>query len=220
MLWPFFPCKMAPFWTIPRAWPGETAFILGGGPSLKGFDGGQLAGRRVITINNSWELCPAADILYFCDGRWWDQHGDRVKQQFRGDRIVTISKTVRDSNVFKLQNAIKERGLTENRSALVHGSNSGYQAINLAYLLGAARIVLLGYDMNIRTVDESSDGTHWHRGHPGQIRDNFNVRIQKVFLPRMKELIQPLAAAGVEVLNATPGSAIDWWPRIDLKEAL
>ena len=55
------------YWSIPPEWTGETAFLLGGGPSLKGFNAECLRGRRVIAINNSWELAPWADVLYFCD---------------------------------------------------------------------------------------------------------------------------------------------------------
>ena len=52
-------------------------------------------------------------------------------------------------------------GLESARDTLAHGNNSGYAAINLAVHLGAARIVLLGYDMG-------NDGkvSHFHEGYP------------------------------------------------------
>lgn len=41
-------------WRVPRAWDGETCFILGGGASLAGFEAARLRGRgRVVALNNA-----------------------------------------------------------------------------------------------------------------------------------------------------------------------
>jgi hypothetical protein len=40
------------------------------------------------------------------------------------------------------------------------------------------------------------------------------------FRPALATLVDPLARARVEVLNATPNSALKCWPRVDLAEAL
>ena len=60
---------MKPFWSVPREWPGETAFIVGGGPSVLGQDLDALRGRRVIVINSSVYAVPGADFLFFDDHR-------------------------------------------------------------------------------------------------------------------------------------------------------
>lgn len=214
------------YWTVPREWPGETIFVLAGGPSLRGFDSSPLAGRRVIAINNSWELKPDCDVLHFCDRRWWDPnglgHGERVKAGFTGRWITTVAALVHDPAVKRLRQSMRESGVSEDPSALVHGGHGGYQAIGLAFLFGAKRIVLLGYDMRSLPLEEAipGDGTHWHHGHSGQRRDHFEHRLRTCFLPSMRRLVEPLARAGVEVLNATPDSALDCWPRVRLEETL
>lgn len=212
-------------WTVPRAWAGETAFILGGGPSLSAVDCNQLRGQRVIAINNSWELTPWATVLYFCDAKWFKRYtpkdpvlasyksnGEAIKVQFRGEYVVTISE-ISDLIVKRLKNSGRS-GLETDAGGLRHGSNSGYQAMNLAVLFGAARIVLLGYDMKV-----DGDRTNWHEGHGAPV-ETVDHRITQTFLPYFKELVEPLRLAGVEVINATHGSALKLWPYRPLEEIL
>jgi len=76
-------------WQVPPMWSGETVAIIAGGPSAVDADLESLRGRcRVITINNSHLLTPWADILWFCDSRWYTWHKDAV-DKFDG-LVVTL----------------------------------------------------------------------------------------------------------------------------------
>lgn len=94
-----------------------------------------------------------------------------------------------------------------------YGGNSGYQAINLAYLWGARAIVLLGLDCKA-----APDGrAHWFGQHAAplnarQLYDNWQVRF--------KPLADDLARLGVPVLNASRTTALDCFPRVALEAAL
>lgn len=56
------------YWSVPRRWQGQTCYILGCGPSLRGFDVFNLFGwGRIIAINDSFRLAPWASVLYECD---------------------------------------------------------------------------------------------------------------------------------------------------------
>ncbi len=213
-------------WSVPREWSNETAFLIGGGPSLLGFDFEALAGRKCIAINNSWEKIPEADILYFCDKAWWEKkppksdhlatvyetNSEAAKAQFRGKYVVSLCDSS-DPFVKRLRNAGRNGKLSDNPSSLAHGSNSGYQALNLAVLLGATRIVLLGIDMKV-------DGarTHWHQGH-GQDAHTIAHRMKTMagYFPR---LLEPLRRAGVEVINCSMDSALTCFPKVPLAEIL
>ena len=107
-----------------------------------------------------------------------------------------------------------QRGLELDPSGLRHGSNSGYQAINLAVNLGAKRIVLLGYDMKV-----NGHRTHWHN-EQRQDASVFAGTIRDTMLPHFHTLIDPLKVLGVEVINATPDSALTCFPMMMLEEAL
>jgi hypothetical protein len=106
-------------------------------------------------------------------------------------------------------------GLEQKSTALRHGSNSGYAAINLAFLFGAEKIILLGYDMKCE-----GEQRHWHARPDGWGAEYFNNVLQHEFLPLFDFLIKPLESAGVTVINATPNSALTCWPRMALEQAL
>jgi uncharacterized Rossmann fold enzyme len=97
------------------------------------------------------------------------------------------------------------------RTRLHSGGNSGHQAINLAYLFGAARIVLLGFDMQQRDPALS----HYFGEHPYHKRPltrNFEAWRRNLAL-----LGADLQAEGVEVLNATRDTALQCFPRVPLE---
>ncbi|MCX5657919.1 MAG: hypothetical protein NTZ48_06855, partial [Candidatus Omnitrophica bacterium] len=53
-----------------KVWEGQRCFIIGGGPSLKGFDFSKLKGELVIAVNRAWESCDCA-ITFFLDEQFW-----------------------------------------------------------------------------------------------------------------------------------------------------
>src|SRR3990172_12311352 len=126
-------------WIVPPIWTGEDAFILAGGPSLGNVDLGPLADRHVIVINDSYRLASWAECLYFADLKWWQRSREDVMENFKGQYIVTVAKL--DEPGVKRLRVTGQIGLDADPSALRHGSNSGYQAIHLAYHFGAKRIV-------------------------------------------------------------------------------
>jgi hypothetical protein len=200
------------YWEIPRLWTGETCFILAGGPSLIGFDPEKIRGYgRIIVVNTSYQIYPDADVLYFADKKWWDLHRIEVKTTFLG-KIITLEHPKLEG-VHSLRED-GQLGLSHRPGYVRHGSNSGYQAINVAYLHGIKLIILLGYDM--RTY---AGRTHWHGGY-GDSAQVYGNRCQKMFLPTFDHLVKPLAEVGVEVVNCTPDSALKCWPLRPLKAVL
>lgn len=205
---------MNAYWTIPQAWIGETCFILARGPSLRGFDATVLReAGRIIVINDSYRLAPWADVLYGCDRSWWRDHIADVDRVFSG---LKLSIGTNEFGVKRLRNSGPKGLETCDRSAIRHGANSGYQAINVGYHFGASRIVLLGYDMHVQ------GGAHFDSDQPdrGKPLDQFARMLEHNMLPRFPSLVDPLRAAGVEVINATPGSALKCWPHQALEEIL
>jgi hypothetical protein len=71
-----------------------------------------------------------------------------------------------DPEAFKLHIAPLV-ALSRDARSLAHGGNGGYQAINLAYLAGAARIVLLGYDMKHRAAGKTGTPSTRSRSRSG-----------------------------------------------------
>lgn len=89
---------LKPNWVVPPIWTGETAFILACGPTLSNLTHYQLEAiqqhGRTIVINDAFYKLPSADVLYFCDKKWWDQEQESIASTFTGPYIVTINEHV------------------------------------------------------------------------------------------------------------------------------
>ena len=211
---------MATEWSVPRLWEAETAFILAGGPSLAGQGAERLEGRRVIAVNSSYIAHPFADYLFAADRRWLHKHTAAIEKPWRG-RVVTVTKAIGEWDGLLYLRMVappvagKPGGVaisTDPRTvALRRTSLQG--AMNLAVLLGARRLVLLGADGG---GADKEGRTHHHPKHEWPQK----VGCWKEQRWDLSTTVQPLRDLGVEVLNASPGSHLDLWPIVTLDDVL
>jgi len=204
---------MTPFWPVPREWPGETVFIIAGGPSVLGQDLDALRGRRVIAINSSVHAAPWADILFFGDWRWWYEPENRAAATSFAGRVVTTSR-VPDKRVLVCRKT-KPPGLALDRNSLMQRWTSLTAATNLAaHLIGpGGTIVWLGADGRI-----AADGrTHHHKPHPWPHLKGCYDRHREDLVT----IVPSLRSLNIAAYNASSGTAwADLLPVIDLQEAL
>jgi len=197
--------------TIQPLWQGETCYIIGGGPSLTGFNWSGLAGRRTIAINKAFLSYPDANILYWTDSRFYSWYKSEI-DLFAGEKY-TLRWNPNHKGDIRLLNKGVRFGLETRRDTLAHGNNSGYAAVNLAYHMGAKRIVLLGYDMG-----NEGGKSHFHDGYP--TRQTPDDVYEKQFIPGFKMLADLLRQQGVEVWNACLSSKLNVFPKMSLDRAL
>lgn len=198
------------FATVPKLCPGGTVAIFAGGPSLTQADVDYCRGKvdASIAINNSYKLAPWVTALYAADRKWWTWH--KGCPGFKGLKY-TLSPTAPRMypDVQLLKNTGRE-GLDVNPTGLHHGYNGTHQAMNLAVHFGAKRIVLLGVDM--RPLDGKE---HWHGDHPNKSRSPY-----KLFIRMVGTLVNPLNDLGIEVINCSPRSALECFPKRSLRDVL
>lgn len=204
--------------TVERGWEGRTVVCIATGPSLTPEQIVQVraAGVPTIVVNDAYQMAPFADLAYFADLKWWNWHKAKPEwKAFAGERcsifvggnVATAAPS--DPQVHLLRSA-SEPGLSTKPGEICTGSNSGYQAINIATLAGAKRIVLVGYDCQAR------DGRHHYFGdHPDK-----SFAPYEAIRARFGDLVVPTSKLGVEILNATPGSRIGCFPMVTLAESL
>ena len=206
------------YWNVPRDWPGETVFIVGGGTSLIGVDLSVLRGRRVIALNTSWEDVPFADLLMFADVRWWNLHQKKIHQGFKG-QLATTSQLARGGPELLRLRVIKSgEGLATATNSAVYRRTVLQPAINVAVHRGAARVALLGIDMTRMPTDLQNGRTHHHKPHPWNNRPgNKSWDMQ---MEELKFLVQPLQERGIPVVNLSAISRIPWWPKDSLQNFL
>ena len=211
------------FSEVAREWGETTAVLIGGGPSLTVEQVEQVRAAReagavrVIAINDAYRLAPFADVCYFADSEWWGWHKNRPDfQAFAGQKcsISDSGGNIKDPAVHILRNANSRGqsfGLSLDPRQIVTGSNSGYQALNIAVLAGAKTIILIGFDAR-----EPTGKTHWFGDHPKREPIAAYAQYRKAFSLGERAIL----AAGVKVVNCSPGSAIDSFPKMDLADAL
>lgn len=157
-------------------------------------------------------MAPWLDVCYFADAKWWKWHSDKPEfKVFAGEKctIFNTGNAVEDPAVFMLRPSEQREGLSTDPQALVTGSNGGHQVVNIATLAGAARIVLLGFDAKPGAHGKK----HWFGDHPDRTEAPYDTMITgfRKAAPLLKE-------RGVEVLNASPGSAIDCFRRVNIED--
>jgi hypothetical protein len=201
--------------SVPRLWAGQVVVCAGSGPSLTAADLDRVraAGVPLIVVNEAYRLAPWADVLYAADAKWWKWH-QAVPDADLPARCYTVH---RDAVAYRPAVQVLQwnghTGLSQDPRAVRLGGHSGYQAINLAALGGARRIVLLGYDMQ-----PALDGTHhFHGDHPDGTHVTYLLRIGN-----FASLTLELAAIGVALVNASRATAIpaSIIPRQPLEDAL
>jgi len=192
----------------------EDWICIATGPSLTREDceKASRATAKVIVVNDAYRLCPDAEYLYACDDRWWRHHLEDIRANFKGELYTQYHndsvKQYADREGLKSFPGKGSPGLGLDR--IHHGGNSGYQSINLAYLLGnlgekpGSRIILLGFDMG-----NTHGKKHFFGDHPkGMQNGNYSN-----YVPAFNQLAKDLESEGVEVVNCSRNSALTQFKR-------
>jgi hypothetical protein len=232
--------------SLGRGW--TTAVCIASGPSLDAEQTDFVSSLRdwgccnVIAVNDAWTLVPNADVLYAGDLSWWTSPRNQatpvrgqnpraglgmrnvdVARRFlsneNGGELWTV--VAEDRRRFDTERGARELALQWIRGvpgkyappaedALgLGGGNGGNHALQLAALFGARRIVLIGYDMQ-----RTGGRAHFFGQHPKPLSQGAPGQWVKHFAT----LKDWLTGRGVEVVNCSKATAIDCFPRADLRQ--
>lgn len=207
---------------IPPAWAGETCVLIASGPSLTqaqvntakvAWIDGQC---KVMGCNDAYRIAPWMNALYAADEHWWDHHIEAVRQT---NITLLFSQHELACKKYGLWmtpgrgTSPHGPGLSVNPEYIVFGFNSGFQAFNIAVLLGCKRLILIGYDCKEGPQGEK----HWFGDHPGTMNRKPDW---KSWATCYHSTVEILAEHGVEVINCSPGSVIDAFPRSTIGRVL
>lgn len=206
---------------INPAWASEPCVVMATGPSLTSQVVHQVRmarwknGWRVIAVNDAYRLLPHADILYACDWGWWRHHqgakeaaGERWTCHGTDPSYCDDKSLVAHEYDVQLVAARIGRGFSQCPEFIHYGhphGSSGFQAVNLALLLGSPLVVLVGFDGHAKR------GKHFFGDHPPHLDrcDDRGYRdLARSFVPDER------------IVNATPGSSIEVYRFGDLEEIL
>lgn len=196
------------------AWSGQPCFVIGGGPSLKGFDFRSLAGRLVIAVNRASEqIDPCLHVSIDTRYLKWVRGGEL------GQDVRAAFENMRATKVWMLEakpatalsddiHWVMPRGATEFSASLrdgfCHGgdgANSGFYALNLAVALGANPIYLLGFDMGDGPRGDRE--AWWHDGYPLVRQEDVYQRFRALFERHADEMRRRS-----RIVNLNPNSGL------------
>lgn len=182
-------------------------FIIGGGPSARSFNFRNAPCRKILAINEAIFRLPAPWLLpsplpgandaasvFSLDSSWVHRRRDFLSKYPGEKYVAVILETFPECDnipgVKYLTLGFGE-GLSEDPD-VIHGTNSGFGALNLCYLKGTHKIYLIGYDMN---PDDIGEYESWRR--------------------QFMSIVPQLKAKGVEVLNLNSDSSIEAFPKVN-----
>ena len=199
---------------------GPVCVIIGSGISLTFDDINEARDRfpsaYFIVIQDAYVLAPWADTLYFCDYKWINWHYDSVLTKFAGEvatiDVAAVNKYEGEFTHIACVDAQRETipGLCPSNGAIHHGYSSGYQAMHIARNRGFDKIVLLGMDYG------ATGRGHFFGSHPDNSDQNSDFR---TMVRAFNDAAPQLAAEGVRVINCTPQTALQCFPRMTLAQA-
>jgi hypothetical protein len=209
---------------IPRKFEGETAIVCGTGPSItpeiiKTVDD---SGHRVFGANRAWEIFNC-DVVHGCNYQFWDHYWPQIQEQ-SFDKWTTRPQLEGKYPGLEYIEERWEDGLSKEQHWIAAHHGTGPQLVNIAYLYGCTRLLLVGWDMRFngktgvktfarrRYLDEDPlTLNHWpiYTGPDGEL----------LALIKEMETIKP-ADYGIEIINCTPGSAMKCFPMGDLNEEI
>lgn len=194
-----------------KPWSGSRCFIIGGGPSLKGFDFSQLSNEFTIAINRAHEFIKNPSIIFFIDEDGFynelmkGSFGQKAINRFNTNQSIRISLNISGRNYEENIHSIPISKMPEMtfdlKDGLHDGGNSGYAALNLAVCLGAETIYLLGYDMK---GDGKGRQTWFHGGYK-KIGKEKNY---KDWIKHFEKVAPILKNKGIKVINLNPDSKL------------
>lgn len=205
---------------LPGYFDGEDVFIVGGGPSLIGWNPACLADKNTIAVNHGIRFVPNLDIACFIDVEFvgeMKRHYGIDMQQWPGKVISSQKSLLRAEGSVGIIH-VTGNALDFSLSRVYGEYSSAIFAAQVARLAGARRIFLLGMDCKW-----SPEADHWYpsddsgykhrRGRTGAEKtDRERERTYHAMKRHWGRIDGPFIVVG--------DSALDKWPKMELEDAI
>ena len=216
---------------------GETIFCVGNGPSLNQQKLDLLDGKIVLLTNRAFRLLdrfrPGIAYNVIGDVHGFNKIGDSLmarpetafvschllaghalKNEYCSDKhlyLMPAFKWQRNAGIIQPQVVLSTGFSTDITQRIYWGYSVIFGAIQIAYYLGARRVVMVGVDMNY-TGDPAKDYAHARNDTP-----NWTMEYDVHAKPMFEFFARELKRLDVEFLNATLGGRVDCVPRVSLE---
>lgn len=200
-----------------------TIACIGTGPSLtaRQIEIAREKGFGLFGCNRVWEIAEL-DLLYGCNKEFWNYYWGRGLKDCQAEKWTTNKEAAERYGLNHI-GEVDRKGLSKDPSYVHHGHGSGYTLLNLAYLKGAERVVLLGYDLKYAQDYDGynqipgSGPRHYFGEYPEVLQHWPKLEVRQGVHVGLLELYETVKRQGaVEVVNCTPGSAITCFDSVSI----
>ncbi len=218
--------------TIYRQFPSEPAVIIGTGPSLgeAQVEACRHANVHLFGVNETWRFCPEVHVTV--NPEWWDYNMPRETDlaMMCGTTMTAWHSDPAGCERWSLKHFewfhtdANDSGLSRDPNNVHMGHSSGFAALNIAYLYGCNPIILIGHDMR---YPSGYDGRKKIAGGPRHYFGEYPPALQRWPSVKVRDtgeldgLIEcynavPEKNPDVEIINCSPGSALECFPKLHL----
>ena len=196
----------------------------GTGPSfnLSQVETARQKGFALAGVNLLYQFVPDLRVLFATNESFWDYYPEA--RECSAEKW-TNSKDAAKKYGLNYIDSRNEKGLSDDPTIIHHGHSSGYCLINVLYLLGFTRIILLGYDMKFapdyRGQDKKigSSPRHFFGEYKPQCQHWPYFSVKNGVHVELTSLYRTIAEQNrVEIINCTPDSALDCFPMMDIAD--
>lgn len=197
---------------IPRLYEGAHAIVAAPGPSLTPEVVEKLREVKdryaIIGVGDAYRIIDFLDEHYACDARWWKVHGTEVNRLRPNLRSWCHDEEGTKYGALQIHGK-GDPGFSTNPAIIHYGANSGYQTLNLCYLWGFSKMILVGY--NMKRVNNQS---HFFKDrHKSLSLDSPYTRFVKNYETIQKDIRD-------KIINCTPDSALTAFKKQSLEDTL
>jgi len=195
-------------------WEGEDVFLIGAGSSLKGFDFSLLKNKKTIVINHMITECPGASALLFFDREFVNIRKERI-QNFKGLIFSSMRSGYRSNTKKDYYYSTDLRNVPDKFNLGLYGKRSSLAALNLALVMGAKRVYLLGYDL----VPGINDN-YAYRPLTNRLKANQNKYTKQIYCNMRVKEFEVFNKYKHKIFNCNPDSGIKLFEFKNIKKAL
>ena len=204
----------------------KTVVCIGTGPSLEPqqIEVARQKGFALYGCNLIYQMVPDLALFYSVNYAFWAHYWHIGLKQHPAEKWTTNKKVAEKYGVNWIAETNRP-GLSTDPDVIHHGHGSGFSLVSMAHRSGADRIILLGYDMKYAPdydgvqQQEGSTPRHYFGEYPSSMQHWPSVCIQGGVHTELVGLYRSIKEQGlVEVINCTPGSAIDCFPYMDIQD--
>ena len=204
---------------------------------MRQIDVARRKGFRLFGCNRTFLDVPDLEVLHGCNSEFWDYYHRDIRNAQLDTGYPKECWTTRpgleqkyDGLTYFPEKDKPGLAVPGTGEPLHHGHSTGYQLVGLAWMLGAKRIVLLGYDMKFasdydgRSRKTGSTPRHYFGEYPEPLQHWPSVKVEDGVHVELIEYYQSIADQierddlDLEIINCSPDTALDMFPQMPIED--